>query len=167
MPGKIMTYSPKCSKLVKKWESLRLKAYLCPGGIWTLGYGHTAGVKPGDCCTVEQADRWCDEDLEVAAAVVASAVDVPLTQGQFDALTSFVLNVGPGVRNVKDGFVRLKNGQPSTMRRDLNVRNYPGAAAEFEKWVYGGGKKLGGLVSRRQEEKELFQWPPEVANATD
>lgn len=145
--------------LIRKHEGLRLKAYPDPatgGAPWTIGYGHTAGVKKGDVCTLEQAEKWLDEDWAYAAGIVEKAVKVPLIQNQRDALTSFVFNVGPGRKAVKDGFVTLKSDRPSTMLTKLNSGDYRGAADEFDKWVYGAGKKMAGLVTRRKEERALF-----------
>src|SRR5512139_1022427 len=101
--------------IIKRHEGLRLKAYPDPatgGAPWTIGYGHTRNVHKGDTCTVEQAERWLDEDMGDAYSIVDAAVTVPLDYRQREALCSFVFNVGPGAKNVKDGFVRLENGKP-------------------------------------------------------
>lgn len=139
-----------CRALVRQFEGCRLQAYLCPAGIPTIGVGHTAGVKLGDRCTVQQADLWLTHDLEDAGASVASLVRVPLTQGQFDALVSFTFNLG--IRRLAE----------STLLILLNKGNYAGAADQFSRWVYGGPQKLPGLVARRAAEAALFQ-PAEVA----
>lgn len=153
--------------LAKSSEGLRLVAYPDPGtggAPWTIGYGSTVGVKAGDVITLDQAEARLDRDILNAAAVVNRAVAVPLTQGQFDALTDFVLNVGPGRKADpskgdlgKDGFVVLKNGKPSTMLRKLNSGDYAGAAAEFPKWTSAAGRKLSGLVTRRAKERAMFE----------
>ena len=145
--------------LIKKHEGLRLRAYPDPGSDgapWTIGYGHTRGVKPGDTCTLEQAEEWLTEDLNYAYKVVDKNVKVSLTSNQRDALASFVFNVGEGRKGVKDGFVSLKSGNPSTLLKKLNSGTYKAAADELLKWVYGSGRKLPGLVKRRKEERELF-----------
>jgi lysozyme len=167
-----MKYSSVCIDHVKRSEDepgflsgrcTRLKAYKCPAGIWTCGWGTTRGVGPKTEFTQEQADARLMEDLDSAAEIVDAWVTIPLTQGQYDALVAFVQNVGPGEPDEKDGFVWLKkrgpNGLPvhSTLLRKLLARDYPGAAREFLKWVHGGGKKLGGLAIRRQREKEMFE----------
>lgn len=140
--------------LMKGHEGCRLKAYLCSAGVWTIGYGHTRGVKEGDTCTQRQADDWLLEDSGFAEKAVNDEVKVSLTQNQFDALVSFVYNVGVG-RRLTDpkgpaGFLG------STLLRKLNAGDYTGAADEFSKWVRGGGKILNGLVARRADERALF-----------
>ncbi len=130
--------------LVKRFEGLELKAYRDSVGILTIGYGHTHAVKAGDIITGEQADAFLREDLQVAELTVNTNVKVKLTQGQFDALVSFVFNLGSG------NFVK------STLIKKLNVGDYAGAADEFGKWVNAGGKKFPGLVKRRAAEREVF-----------
>lgn len=146
-------------QLIKDEEQLRLVAYPDPGTKgepWTIGYGHTGGVKKGDKCTKEQAEAWLDQDLSYAYSIVDKAVKVPLSRQQRDALCSFVFNVGHGRKNVKDGFVELKRGGPSTMLRKLNAGDYVGAAAQFPLWNKAAGKVLRGLVKRRGKERALF-----------
>jgi lysozyme len=133
-----------CRALVRQFERCYLQAYLCPAGVPTIGVGHTRGVKLGDRCSQEQADVWLTQDLEEAAAAVLSLVRVPLTQGQFDALTSFVFNLG------------LKRLAESTLLILLNKGNYAAAADQFSRWVYAGTQKLPGLVTRRAAEAALF-----------
>jgi len=130
--------------LVKRFEGLELKAYRDSVGILTIGYGHTHAVKAGEIITGEQADAFLREDLQVAELTVNTNVKVKLTQGQFDALVSFVFNLGSG------NFVK------STLIKKLNAEDYAGAADEFGKWVNAGGKKLSGLVKRRAAEREVF-----------
>ncbi|AWK90339.1 lysozyme (modular protein) (plasmid) [Azospirillum thermophilum] len=148
--------------LIKESESLKLTAYLCPAGVPTIGYGHTGGVQLGDRITPARAEELLQTDLAEAAAIVDRAVTVPLTPGQYGALVSFVFNVGAGRAASgkdpgKDGFVQLRNGKPSTMRVKLNRGDFDGAAAEFGKWIKGGGRVLPGLVKRRQAERALFE----------
>lgn len=130
--------------LIKRFEGLELKAYKDSVGILTIGYGHTHAVKAGDAITGEQADAFLREDLQVAELSINTNVKVKLTQGQFDALVSFVFNLGSG------NFVK------STLIKKLNAGDYAGAADEFGKWVNAGGKKLPGLVKRRAAEREVF-----------
>ncbi|MGF6476608.1 lysozyme [Pantoea dispersa] len=130
--------------LIKRFEGLRLEAYRDSVGIPTIGYGHTHGVKMGDVITGAQADAFLREDLQVAELTINTNVKVKLTQGQFDALASFVFNLGSG------NFVK------STLLKKLNTGDYAGAADEFGKWVNAGGKKLPGLVKRRAAEREVF-----------
>ncbi|WP_277971769.1 lysozyme [Pantoea agglomerans] len=130
--------------LIKKFEGFRAEAYRCPAGVWTIGYGHTGNVKEGDTCTPEQADHWLQEDCLVAELTIGANVKTHLNQNQFDALVSFIFNLGSG------------NFVGSTLLKKLNVGDYAGAADEFGKWVNAGGRKLPGLVERRAAEKALF-----------
>ena len=152
--------------MIRQWESLKLTAYPDPTGIPSIGYGHTRGVTKADIAsrrtiTEQEAESLLLEDLEEAVSILRNSVTVDLNPYQFGALASFVYNVGGGRRASsgdpgKDGFVTLKNGAPSTMRRKLNEGDYAGAALEFNKWVYAGGKRLSGLVSRRAQEAAMF-----------
>ena len=136
--------SPAGRALIRRFEGCRLSAYLCPAGVWTIGIGHTRGVKKGDRCSVQQADVWLTEDLEDAEAAVAMLVKVALTQGQFDALVSFTFNLG------------IKRLAESTLLILLNKASYRAAAAQLARWVKADGKKLQGLVDRRAAESEMF-----------
>lgn len=131
--------------IIKQYEGLKLEAYLCPAGIPTIGYGHTRGVKLGQKISAAQAEVFLDHDYEEAEDAVKRLITVPLNDNQLGALTSFVFNLGEG---------RLLG---STLRRKLNSGDYKGAAAEFDKWVYSGGKKLNGLITRRAAERKLFE----------
>ena len=131
--------------IIKQYEGLKLEAYLCPAGIPTICYGHTRGVKLGQKISAAQAEVFLDHDYEEAEDAVKRLITVPLTDNQLGALTSFVFNLGEG---------RLLG---STLRRKLNSGDYKGAAAEFDKWVYSGGKKLNGLIARRAAERKLFE----------
>jgi lysozyme len=134
--------------LIKKFEGLRLKAYKCPAGVWTIGYGSTVGVVGGQEITEEEAEKLLLDDVFSAWRAVMELVTVPLSQEQFDALVSFVFNVGIG------------NFSKSTLLKKLNAGDYLGAAKEFLKWdkatVNGVKKPLAGLTKRRIMEKELF-----------
>lgn len=152
-----MKPSQACIDLIKHFERLELNAYPCPAGKWTIGYGHTVGVRKGDRCTPAQAEQWLAEDLAAAVALVDGNVRVPLTQGQYDAMLSIVFNVGPGKKGVKDGIIVLRSGQPSTLLRKLNAGEYSAAAAEFGRWIYANRKPLRGLILRRAAERALFE----------
>lgn len=130
--------------LIKAFESLRLEAYKCPGGIWTIGYGHTGGIQAGMAINEETAEMLLDDDIAEAARHVDYLVDVPLNDNQYSALVAFVFNLG--VHAFAD----------STMLRKLNSGSYRGAAEEFLKWDHAGGKTLPGLTRRRKAERELF-----------
>lgn len=152
-----MTPSSHCLALVKAFEGFSSRAYRCPAGVWTIGYGTTIypdgrRVKPRDTCTREQAETWLVFDLRDAVVDVLDLVKVPLNQNQFDALVSFVYNVGSDI----DEDAAPEGLGDSTLLRKLNTGDYGGAADEFLKWVNGGGKKLPGLVRRRKAERELF-----------
>ena len=138
--------------LIKKYEGLRLKAYKCPAGVWTIGYGHTRGVQPGDRITPEQAEEYLREDLKDCEQDVMDLVEVFINQNQFDALVSFVYNVGADIDT--DHFAEGLGD--STLLIKLNGGDPEGAAREFPKWVYAGGKKLNGLIARREAERQLF-----------
>jgi lysozyme len=135
-------------QLVKASEGLRLVAYQDGGGVWTIGYGHTDGVHAGMRITAEQADEFLAADLATAGRWVGILVKVPLTQGQFDALTDFVFNLGDE---------RLR---ASTLLRLLNARQYSAAAAQFRFWNLDKGQVEEGLVKRRAAETALFNSAP-------
>lgn len=139
-----MRTSERGIELIKKHEGLRLNAYLCPAGVWTIGYGTTSGVEKGDKITKEQAESLLRNDLEVFENAVTMAVRVPITQNQFDALVSFAYNVGTGAL------------RSSTLMRMLNAGDYAGAAAQFKRWNKADGKELPGLTKRRADEAILF-----------
>ena len=131
--------------IIKQCEGCRLKAYLCPSLIPTIGYGHTTGVKLGDIITQADADRYLLQDIKRFEQVVSALVKVPINENQFSALVSFAFNVG--VSNLKS----------STLLKKLNLRDYKGCSNEFDRWVYGSNKKpLEGLKKRRKLERELF-----------
>lgn len=131
--------------LIKYYEQLRLAAYLpTPEDVWTIGYGHTKGVMYGLTCIEEQALAWLMEDCAEAETAV-NEIGVPLSQNKFDALVSFVFNVGTTAF------------EKSTIRRLLKDGDYDGAANEFKRWNKQKGKVLNGLTARRKKEEELFR----------
>lgn len=130
--------------LIKKHEGLRLKAYRCPAGVLTIGYGSTSGVTEGMEITEAQADERLRRDVETAERCVNASVRGAITQGQHDALVSFCFNLGCGAL------------RKSTLLKHVNDGNDMSAAMELAKWVNAGGKRLPGLVARRQDEMELF-----------
>jgi lysozyme len=131
-------------EIIKQFEGLRLEAYKCPADVWTIGYGHTNKVKQGDVITEGEADILLALDVQEAERAVSSYVDVDINQNQFDALVSFVYNLGAG------------NFKSSTLLKKLNQGDYLGAANEFHRWNKAGGKVLRGLVLRREAEANLF-----------
>ena len=131
--------------LIKQHEGFRERAYRCPAGIWTIGYGHTLGVKATDRITRDQAGRLLEQDIETAEKTVTALVKKPLRQQQFDALVSFVYNLG------STNFAR------STLLKKINHDpDDPAIRKEFQKWIYSKGTPLPGLVARRQDESNLY-----------
>lgn len=125
---------------LQEFEGCRLESYRDPAGVWTIGCGHTRGVKPGQVITQAQADQLLRGDLREAEAGV-NALGVCETQGQFAALVSFAFNLGLG------------NLRRSTLLRKIRHRAPTGQIqAEFRKWVHAGDKTLPGLVKRREWE---------------
>ena len=114
-----MNVSAHAVNIVKQFEGFYSKAYLCPAGKWTIGWGHTRGVKPGDVCSKDLAEIYLKEDLQEAARVVDYYVKVPLNQNQYDALASFCFNVRPELFRT------------STLLKKLNKGDYAGAADQF------------------------------------
>lgn len=142
--------------LIKGYEGLRLSSYRDSGGIWTIGYGHTGEVRAGQTISELTALTLLQADVMECEALLYRIVEVPLNQGQFDALVSFLFNVGPGKVGVKSGLRYLKSGSPSTLLRLLNAGLYQEAAEQFPLWAYAGGQRLPGLLRRRREEQSLF-----------
>jgi lysozyme len=138
-------------KLITLFEGLRLIAYDDGVGVWTIGYGHTQGVQPGDAITEDEAENLLQDDLDDFERCVNHAVSVPLNQHQFDALVSFSFNVGCGAL------------RRSTLLRKLNTGDYAGAADQLLRWNRGGGRVLRGLTRRREAERSLFLSEPEKA----
>lgn len=137
-------------EFIKKHEGFRAVAYLCPAKIPTIGYGHTRTVKLSDVgklkISKEQAEILLIDDLKTAnaaAAAVTGLSDGPI----FWAVTSFIFNLGPGALH----------GKTTQIARHLVMKNYSKAAAGMQRYVYGGGRKLSGLVKRRKEEGEMLE----------
>jgi lysozyme len=130
--------------LLKEVEGLRYRAYFDTGGVATIGYGHTKGVKPGMTCTAEQAEEWLEQDLLMAEASVGDLVKVPLTDNQFSALVSFTFNLGP---------TALAN---STLLKLLNAGDYKAIPAQMVRWKYDNGRMILGLAHRRDLEAALW-----------
>ena len=139
-----MNTSPKGIALIKEFEGLRLKAYKCPGGVWTIGYGHTAGVKPGMVITEAQAEEYLKADL-VRFERYLNGLGLALNQNQFDALVSFIYNIGTG------------NFSSSTLLRKVRANPQDNSIMdEFLRWVYSKGRVLPGLQRRRLDEMKLY-----------
>ena len=145
-----MVISNKLKELVKEFEGCKLKAYKCPAGIWTIGYGNTQyengkAVKEGDVITLERAEQLLEIILIKFIQQVGELVKSNINQNQRDALTDFAYNCGVG--NLKTSTLLKKvNADP----KDKTIR------AEFEKWTRANGKVLNGLVKRRNAEANLY-----------
>lgn len=140
-----MRTSQKGIELLKRFEGFMPEAYRCPAGVLTIGYGHTSGVREGDRVTEEEAEKLLRADLMDAEEDVGRLVRVPLTQNQFDALVSFVYNVGMG------------SFFSSTLLKKINNDpNDPTIPDEFRKWVKAAGEPLPGLVKRRDAEARMY-----------
>lgn len=144
-----MIYSDRCLALTKASEGCVLKAYPDPasgGDPWTCGWGATgADIRRGTVWTQAQADERLEADLMHASGEVDKLIGThPTTQGQYDALTDFVFNVGAGALRT------------STLLRKHLAGDYAGAKAEFGKWIWASGKKMTGLIKRRAAEAELY-----------
>lgn len=150
-------------ELIKAFEGLHkvksdgmVRAYRCPAGKWTIGWGHTKSVKSGMTATPAECEEFLRLDVEDVEYTVNKKVNVPITQNQFDALVSFVFNVGAG------------NFERSTLLRKLNTEDYDGAAAQFVRWnkarVEGELVTLSGLTRRRTAEAALFEMDVEIAS---
>lgn len=133
--------------LIKSFESLRLNDYRDTGGVPTIGWGHTKGVKMGQTITEAQASDFLMDDLEEAESAVSRFVSVPLNDNQFAALVSFAFNCGT------EAFRR------STLRKKLNAGDYKAVPGQLALWVNDNGKKLAGLVRRRKAEADLWNTP--------
>ncbi len=139
-----MKASPQAYTIIKEFEGLRLKAYKCPGGVWTIGYGHTEGITAGISITEDQAEEILRQDIETIETQI-NTLNLSLTQNQFDALVSFVFNLGIG------------NFRKSRLLSLIKADPYDNAIMdEFLKWVYSGGRVLPGLQRRRLSEMKLY-----------
>jgi len=134
--------------LIKRFEDLRLEAYLCPAQVWTIGWGHTAGVRPGDSITPERAEELLAADVTELADNLPKVIRVPLTEGQWDALVSLCFNL-------RGGALRLPRVAPQLVAK-INAGDFAGAAEEFLDINRANGQVLAGLTRRRQAERDLF-----------
>lgn len=133
------------ASLIKAAEGCRLNAYKCPAGIWTIGYGHTKGVKEGDTWTQAQADKALEQDIETyLKAVLIACPSLEHYPNRLAACISLAYNIGTGAF------------ASSSVARHINKGDYRAAADAFLLWVNACGKKLEGLVKRRQAEQAIF-----------
>lgn len=155
--------SPSGINLVKKFEGLHkqtaegdVRAYRCVAGRWTLGWGHTKGVRSGMRATIEQCEEYLVEDLREVGQYINALVEVPLNQAQFDALSCFIFNLGVG------------NFKKSTLLKKLNNGEYDEVPAQLMRWnkarVDGVLTPLPGLTRRRSAEAALFSMSAPLAS---
>lgn len=133
--------------LIKRFEGCKLMPYICPAGVWTCGWGSTGyNVIPGQKWTQEYADKRLEDDAIKFAIKTLSLCPVLVNESdkKLSAISDFTYNLGSG---------RLK---ASTLRKKINSREWESAARELRKWVYGGGRKLPGLILRREAEIKLL-----------
>ena len=143
--GAVLTRANTAASLIKQFEGCRLKAYLCPAGIWTCGYGSTGpDVGPGTVWTQRQAEDRLASDLKTFIDGVAAKLTVPATPNQHAAMASLAYNIGLG------------NFGKSSVLRLHNQSDQKGAADAFLMWTKAGGKELLGLVRRRDAERSLY-----------
>lgn len=142
---KTMKTGTKGKTLIKKSEGKKLTAYKpIPEDPWTIGYGHTVGVREGDKITNEEAENFLGADLLVYEDCINTFCHLELAQNEFDALVSFTYNLGCG------------NFRKSTLLILLNAGDRAGAAEQFPRWNRAAGRVMAGLTKRRMKERELF-----------
>lgn len=139
-----MKTSEKAIVKIKHFEGLRLKAYKCPAGVWTIGYGHTLGVRSTDRITAAQADALLREDLARFEKGVAELFP-KCTQGEFDALVDFAFNLGLNALRASTLRKKILNAAP-----EQEIRN------QFLGWVYSGKNMVPGLYVRRKWEADRY-----------
>ena len=134
--------------LIKRFEGFSPTIYICPAGYPTTGYGHVVRdderERFEDGIDEQEAEVLLQQDVRWAERGVLRLIDVPLTDGQFDALVSFTFNLGTGAL------------QRSTLRRKVNREEHDDVPTEFMRWVWAGGRKLRGLVLRRTAEALFY-----------
>lgn len=139
-----MTTSEEGLDLIKFFEGMRLKAYKCPAGVWTIGYGHTRGVTEGMVINQGMADKFLSEDVAPIEKAL-NGLGINFRQGQFDALSSFLFNIGEGSFNRSTLKKKILAGA-----KDEDI------VAELKKWNKAGGRVLAGLAKRREMESEFW-----------
>lgn len=130
---------------LKRFEGFRVKAYRCPAGVWTCGYGHTRGVTARTVCNEAKAMEWLRKDLEPIESFLSAIPEVCKSQGRFDACADFCFNLGTGAFKGSTLFKRIQKKE-----------SVSAIQAEFLKWVYAGGRPLDGLKTRRRWEARRF-----------
>jgi len=129
---------------IKRWEGLSLEAYQDGGGVWTIGYGHTAGVQKDDRITESDAEDFLLDDISWAEKAINKLVNTNLSQKQFDAIVSFVYNLG------------TTNFKASTLLRRLNSGDFLEVPEQICRWNHDGSNMVLGLSRRRVAEAQRF-----------
>ena len=140
-----MKISQEGLSLIKKFEGCELEAYKCAAGVWTIGYGSTKGVEEGNTITQEEADKLLLDEMEEYEGYINDMVKVDLKQNEFDALVSWVYNLGSS------------NLSSSTLLQKLNTKEWDDVPNQIKRWNKAGGKVLQGLIRRREAEALLFE----------
>ena len=140
-----MKISQEGLSLIKKFEGCELEAYKCAAGVWTIGYGSTKGVEEGNTITQEEADKLLLDEMEEYEGYINDMVNVDLKQNEFDALVSWVYNLGSS------------NLSSSTLLQKLNTKEWDDVPNQIKRWNKAGGKVLQGLIRRREAEALLFE----------
>lgn len=130
---------------LKQFEGYRAKAYRCPAGVWTCGYGYTNGVTARTVCDKKKAEEWLRKDLEPIETFLSAVPEICKTQGRFDACADFCFNLGTGAFKGSTLFRKIKERASASVIQ-----------LEFLKWVYSNGKPLEGLKNRRRWETQRF-----------
>ncbi len=134
--------------LIKRFEGFASEIYICPGGWPTIGYGHVVRDHEREQFAGGIDEAAAEEllrcDVETAERAVLRLIGVPLADGRFDALCSFTFNLGAGAL------------QRSTLRRKVNREEHDAVPSEFRRWIWAGGRRLKGLVRRREAEAVLY-----------
>lgn len=130
---------------LKQFEGYRAKAYRCPAGVWTCGYGHTKGVTARTVCDKKKAEEWLRKDLEPIESFLSAVPEVTKTQGRFDACADFCFNLGTGAFKGSTLFKRIQKKE-----------SVSAIQTEFLKWVYARGRQMEGLKTRRRWEAGRF-----------
>lgn len=136
--------SEEALKAIRNFEGISLIAYKCPAGVWTIGVGHTKGVKKGQKISMDTAMQYLKEDIAPIETYLNN-LNICTSQCKFDALVDFIFNLGVG------------NFKSSTLFKKIrNKASDEEICAQFMRWVYAGGKKLKGLVNRREWECQMW-----------
>jgi lysozyme len=147
-----LSYSKSGLRFTECFEGNILTAYQDQRGLWTIGYGHTANVHPGQTITQEEAEAYLARDIQTAVRCVNEVVTIALTQPQFDSLVDLAFNVG------------ITSFRHSTLLKEVNAGDFPKAVAQFDLWDHCGGVINAGLLRRRKAEAAEFaeSLPPDA-----